>query len=132
MTLPLLIREMLPEERSMVLSDWKKGLWDERPDWGRALQSDEWWALVNHAIDCISLPTAKVWMVCHQREPNVPLCWVAVRDGSFLHMHARVSIRDEPELAARLERTLLDHAQGRPAPFNPFRELKLLKSKEAA
>jgi hypothetical protein len=99
MSLPILIRGMLPAERSMVLSDWKKGLWDSRPDWGRALHSDEWWALVNHVIDTISLPSAEVWMACHESEPDVPLCWVAVRDGGFLHMHARISVSAEPELA---------------------------------
>ncbi len=109
----------------MVLSDWKKELWDSRPDWGRSLQSEEWWALVNHVIDSISLPSADVWMACHRNEARVPLCWVAVRDGAFLHMHARFSVAQEPELAARLERTLTEHAQGRPAPFNPFMELKL-------
>lgn len=128
MTLPLLIREMLPEEQNLVKSDWKKGLWDLRPDWGRALHSDEWWALVNHVIDRVTLPSVTVYMACHRDEPQVPLCWIAVRDGGFLHMHARISVQKEPELAARLERALLEHpslgAQGRPAPFNPFQELK--------
>lgn len=127
MTLPILIREMLPEENSMVLSDWKKGLWDARPDWGRALQSDEWWALINHVIDRVSLPSCAVWMACHRDEPTVPLCWVAVRDGAFLHMHARSSVHREPELAAEIERDLLAHdavgAQGRLS-FNPYLELK--------
>lgn len=123
-TLPLVIRALRPEERSMILSDWKKDLWEARPAWGQSLRSDEWWALVNHVIDRITLPSAAVWIGCHRDEPIVPLCWAAARDGAFLHMHARVSVHEQPDLAARLEQELLAHAQGRPAVFNPFLELK--------
>jgi hypothetical protein len=138
-TLPLLVREMLPEERSLVLSDWKRDLWDAliddrkegTPNWGLSLQSEEWWALVNHVLDRITLPSATVWMACHRDEPNVPLCWVAARDGMHLDSHSRVSVRDEPELAAYLQRSLWEHAMpksrfgiGGRAAFNPFLELK--------
>lgn len=122
--LALLIREMTADERPMVLSDWKRGLWDERPAWGRALHSEEWWALINHVIDGITLPSVTVWMACHRRTPDVPLCWAAVRRSEALHMYARSSVRETPELAAFLHRSLLDHARARAAPFNPFQELK--------
>lgn len=118
---------MRPAERSMVLSDWKKSLWDERPGWGRALHSDEWWALVNYVIDRISLPSAAVWMACHVDEPDVPLCWAAVRDWVFLYLHARPSVRMEPELAAFIELSLRSHVHGESKPFNPFHELKRLE-----
>lgn len=124
MTLPLLIREMLPEEKPMVLSDWKKDLKEADPPWGKNIPWEEWWALINHVVDRITLPSATVLMACHRNEPSVPLCWVAVRDGLFLHMHARTSIREDPELAVHLEKALLSHAQGRPEPYNPFMELK--------
>lgn len=121
---PVLVREMQPSERSMVLSDWKRSLWDAHPSWGRALLSDEWWALVNFVIDRLTFQKCKVWVVCHLKEPSVPLGWVATREGVTLHSHARAAVRDEPELAAYLERTLLEHAQSRPGTFNPFQELK--------
>lgn len=120
----LLIREMLPSERGLVLSDWKKDLWDDRPDWGRALHSDEWWALMNHVLDTITLPSSTVWMACHRDEEIVPLCWLAERGGVVLHMHASASARKDTELAARLERSLTEHACAIPGAFNPFIELK--------
>lgn len=115
----------------MVLSDWKKDLWDARPDWGRSLHSDEWWALVNHVIDHVTFPSADVWTGCHQSEPTVPLCWLAVRGVQLLHKHARISVSEHPELAARLERELTEHTACISAPFNPFMELKLSKATPA-
>lgn len=115
----------------MVLSDWKKSLWDSRPDWGRGIHSDEWWALVNYVIDRITLPSSRVFMACHPSEPVVPLGWIAVREDFCLASHSRKSVNDEPELAAHLERSLWEHALpssvfgiGRRAHFNPFTELK--------
>ena len=125
MTLPVLVREMLPSERSMVKSDWKKDLWDAKPAWGRALQSEEWWALVNHVVDGITLPTCEVWMACHRNEPSVALCWAARRKDKLLHMHAVEHVRREPELAASLERDLRAHLTTGPEwTWNPFLELK--------
>lgn len=124
-TIPLLVREMLPEERSMVLSDWKKDLWDAKPTWGAHMYSSEWWAIVNHVMDNITLPSVVVLMACHRNEGSVPLCWLASRSGVIVHMHARVSVREEPELAAYLEMALRAHCGAiEPEPFNPFAEMK--------
>jgi hypothetical protein len=125
-TLPILIREMACEEMPLVLSDWKKDLWDARPAWGRALRSEEWWALVNHVIDHVTLPSATVWMACHRNEPSVPLSWMAARDGKRLHAHARISIHQEPELAASLYKALIEYTPKWDIldAFNPFLELK--------
>jgi hypothetical protein len=124
----LLIREMRPEEHGLVLSDWKRNLWDEHPDWGRSLQSDEWWALVNHVLDTVTLPGCTVTMACHRDEESIPLAWLAARGTFILHMHATSNVRRDAELAARLERALLSHSGGEVAPFNPFMELKLRRT----
>lgn len=120
--IPLLVRDMLPEEKSMVLSDWKKDLWESKPLWGLALHSAEWWALVNHVIDRFTLPSSHVRMACHRSEVSVPLAWVANRDNAVLHTHATRSVLAEPDLAAFIERTLLDGQER--AQLNPFLELK--------
>jgi hypothetical protein len=122
LSLPTLVREMLPEERSLVLSDWKKDLKDARPEWGAALRWDEWWALVNHVIDRLALPSARVYVICHRDEERIPLAWAAVRDGAVLHLHAAAAVLADPELAARLETQLT--APYLKARFNPFEELK--------
>lgn len=125
MTLPLLVRPMLQSERAMVLSDWKRGLWDERPSWGRALHSDEWWSLVNFVMDAITLPSCEVRMICHTDEGSVPLGWAAMRAGRVLRLHAKASVQASPELAARLERKLLESVASPVAEtFNPFMELR--------
>lgn len=121
---PVLRREMLSSERAMVLADWKKDLWDERPSWGAGLQSPEWWALVNHVIDTITLPSCTVWMICHREDELVPLCWAAVRNGKFVHMHASIGVRRDPELGAWLERLLVDETMAGYAHFNPFLEMR--------
>jgi hypothetical protein len=124
--MPVFVREMLPEEQAMVCSDWKKDLRDEGPAWGKALHGDEWWALVNFVINRVTVPTSVVLMVCHTNEPSVPLAWLATRDRLILHTYARVSVREDPELAAFLERTLREHsgAHTDALDFNPFLELK--------
>jgi hypothetical protein len=122
--IPLLIRDMLPEEKSLILSDWKKDLWEQRPAWGRALHSEEWWALINHVVDRITLPTSSVLVAASRNEPDFGICWLAYREG-VLHLHATKDVLREPELAAYLERALRDHAQREDAPYNPFLELKL-------
>jgi hypothetical protein len=121
--IPSLVREMLPEERSMVLSDWKKDLRDDNPPWGTALRAEEWWALVNHVLDNHTLPSVAVWMACHRNEPDIALCWLASRAG-ILHMHATKDVMREPTVAAHLHRLLLDHVGEEPITFNPFLELK--------
>lgn len=125
MTLPTLIRTMRDSERSMVKSDWKRNLRDAKPAWGRALQAEEWWALVNFVVDHISLPSCQVWMLCHQNEPSVALCWAALRDQGLIHMHApEKMLTEEPELAAHLERELTARLDAQPTDWNPFLELK--------
>jgi hypothetical protein len=120
----LLVRVMAPSEEPMVKSDWKKDVREAHPQWGASLYLEEWWALVNHVVDTISLPTSEVWMACHRSEPEVPLAWLAVRKGEVLHRHARAAVQREPELAARLELALLEHTRGQVADWNPFLELK--------
>lgn len=121
--IPLLVRDMLPEEKSMVLSDWKRDLRDQKPAWGLSLQAPEWWALVNHVIDRHTLPSASVLVACHRNEPSFGLCWLAYRRG-VLHLHATKDVMREPDLAAYLERSLRDHAPKGVEEFNPFLELK--------
>ncbi len=123
--IPLLIRPMNPGERPLVLSAWKRDLADASwRDWGAGLQPPEWWALVNHVVDRISLPTATVMMACHEDEPEVPLAWMAVRSLAILHQHARASVHDEPHLAARLYQELATRTGALPHRWNPFLEMK--------
>lgn len=128
MSLPLLIRPMLPAERNMILKAWKQDLWDARPSWGRGLHSEEWWTLVNYTVDEVTFPSAQSLVVCHEHEPMVPLCWAVTREGRFLHMHAVAAVHAEPELAARLEQILHERQPVRVAvDFNPFHELERVR-----
>ncbi len=120
----LVRRDMSPEERNMVLSDWKKDLSDRRPPWGVRLRADEWWALVNYTVDQITLPSSRVHIGVHKNHPEVPLCWASVRDSQVLHLHARSSIHQStPVLLAHLQRELLGEMEWDPDLFNPFKEL---------
>lgn len=120
----ILLRLMLPEERPMVLASWKSDLWAAKPAWGASLRSPEWWALVNHVIDTVSLPSADVWVLCHRDQPTIPLAWAAKREGKTLHAWCASSVRKDLELAAHLERKIHDHVPGEPLDWNPFLELR--------
>jgi hypothetical protein len=125
--IPVLVRPMLAAERSMVLKDWKKDVAELRSEtrtWGAGLQGDEFWILLNYVIDNVSLPTAAVWMACNESEPNIPLAWMAVRHLGILHQHAKPSVHAEPELAAYINRRLVERTGGLESDWNPFLELK--------
>lgn len=135
-TLPLVVRLMANSEISMVLSDWKKELFRERKNrgWGKGLEDRDYWALINHVLDRITLPSCAIYIGVHEKEPSTPCCWAAVRSlpphtGSFeiLFLYARQSIGHDPELAAALERSLLEKLPSgaeRLRSFNPFLELR--------
>lgn len=156
--LPLVIRAMAPHELVMVLANWKSDIerryvecfrhrFELPPDkcthaecshptktealaqWGLGMNRDEFWALVNHAVERISLPSSVVYIGCHPGEDQTPLCWASVREGQILHLYARKSIREEPELAATMEREFLSMIEERIGPtvrahYNPFQELR--------
>lgn len=130
MTLPLLVREMAPSELPMVLSNWKKELRHERHrrGWGRGLEERDFWCLVNHVIDRITLPSSSIFVGCHEDEPETPCCWAARRGEEILFLYARQSVGHDAELAATLERSLLSHpllaGSERIRAFNPFLELR--------
>lgn len=125
-------------EISMVLSNWKKELLEQRRahGWSRGLEERDYWALVNHVLDRITLPLCTVFVGHHVNDEETPMCWVAVRRINGLQTHevvylyARKSVREDPELAASLERALLyEVSRVRPLaderrPFNPFLELR--------
>ena len=130
---------MEPSESAMVLSNWKKELWEQRRErgWSRGLEERDYWALVNHVLDKITLPACDVVMGCHFSDPETPMCWVAFRRVPGLHireivyLYARKSVRQDPALAAGLERQLLfeiEHTDilfaAERRPFNPFLELR--------
>lgn len=114
MSFPLLIRKMAPSETAMVLSNWKHAIRERRHEhYGphHALVDRDFWCLANYVIDRITFPSCQVFVGCHEKEPETPCCWIAVRgsgeDGcEILEMYARRIVRDDPELAASLEREL--------------------------
>jgi hypothetical protein len=120
---------MQPAETNMVLSDWKKELFDQRANfpWLKPLRKSDLWDLLNHVLDRITLPSSKVVVGCHESSEDVPLCWAAIRDGELLMMYARQSLRRDAELACAIEKEfrayivpVTDHREH----FNPFEELK--------
>jgi len=54
----LTIREMHESETAMVLSNWKKELFEQRGTrgWSRNIEERDYWCLVNHVPDLITLP----------------------------------------------------------------------------
>ncbi len=136
MTLPLLVRPMATSEVPMVLGNWKAEL---RADartrrWGRGLEERDFWCLVNHVLDRITLPACRVFVGCHEDEPDVPVCWVALRrppglsTWAVVYLYVRQGLREDVELCAGLERELIARID-RPIlpdrrPFNPFLELR--------
>jgi hypothetical protein len=130
---------MSASERQFVLASWKHDLNERRARevWGKGLRQADFWLLVNHVLDFITLPTSEVWMGCHPSHPETPECWMAIRrskglsDWQILYAYARVPIRSDPELGAALHRELVSFLSAErhfpssePIAFNPFKELK--------
>lgn len=121
----------------MVLANWKEDLYHSRiaTRWGRELGARDFWCLANHVIDRITYPSCEIWIGCHVDEPETPICWVATRripalqQHAIVYLYARQQLREDPELAIMLERTLLyEVSQHRPLAaerrrFNPYLEL---------
>jgi hypothetical protein len=125
MSLPFDLRPMAPEERSLVLSDWKKDLEHRRRDgYGphQSLLKRDFWCLANFVVDKITFPSAEIIMGCYETTPETPLFWIALRSPDVnsptyptselpmrevLHIRACKSIGDDAALAASLERELL-------------------------
>ena len=113
----------------MVLSNWKHELLGKRTTegWGRGMTERDYYCLVNHVLDNVTLPSCEIFVGCHEDEPATPCCWVAVRDSEILFMYARKRFAEDPELAASLERTLLARLPMKAIKirsFNPFLELR--------
>ncbi len=137
MTLPLAVRSLRDSERNMCLANWKKDLSEARAwgSWGAGLGQRNYWCLINHVLDRITLPSCDVWVGCHTNDPETPICWVATRRIEGLQLHAivylyvRQQLRDDPELAITLERALLSEVETHHPlaterrPYNPFLEL---------
>lgn len=137
MTLPLIVRPLAASEESMLLAAWKKDLYDERfrMRWGRWLDGECFWLLVNDVLERVSLPSSHVLVGCYETEPHLPLCWMVIRAAKrvprlhdVLYMSTRHEIHKDPPLAAALQREFLavverTHPLAPRAPFNPFQEL---------
>jgi hypothetical protein len=121
----------------MLLSAWKMDLSDGRfkSSWGRGLDGESFWALVNYVIDKVTLPSCDVFVGCSLSEPGTPLCWTAVRKlkglstYEMVYLGARKSVMNDAALAAVMETTLLSEIEKiRPITkrrtLNPFTELK--------
>ncbi len=119
---------MLPTERNMVLSDWKRDLFEIRREfpWSVGRKTDLW-CLLNFVIDNITLPSCTIIVGGHPDSMEVPMCWAATRDQSIIMMYARPSVREDRELAFNLEKAFLHElapAVDQREHFNPFQELK--------
>lgn len=136
MSLPLLVRPMAPSETNLVLAAWKTRLYADRFRWrwGRQLDGEHFWLLVNHVLDRLTLPSSQVLVGCYETEQNTPICWMAVRRRKSQPLHdvlyadARPAIRDDLPLAAALEREFTALVErmcplGERLTFNPFQEL---------
>lgn len=125
--LALLVRPMLREEASMVLSDWKKEIVEQRRSqaWSSGILVSDLWRLLNHVLDQHTLPTCKVVVGCHPTDSSVPLCWAAIRKDDVLMTYVRRGIRKDPELSYSLEREFLRQLPATKTGdiFNPFKEL---------
>jgi len=139
MSLPLLVRPLAQSEMSLVLAAWKKSLYEERfrERWGRFLDGECFWLLVNYVIECVTIPSSKLLVGCYETEPQTPLCWIAIRPNrrvpvkhDVLYLDTRHEIRKDAPLAAALHlefTSIIDRAHAlmpEPRPhFNPFKEL---------
>jgi len=127
MSLPLVTRPMLPSERNMVIANWKQDLANPGGTraWGNGLTTPEFWAIVDHVIEKISYPSCEFTMVCHEYVRETPMAWAATRDRQILHMYARTELRKDTELAAVVQKFMLESLRPRePVDFNPIMELK--------
>ncbi len=129
---------MAAAELALVAKAWKMDLyerWNDRDT--HDLRDKDWWAVCNHVINRITLPSSEPYVGCHPSEPTTPLCWMVVRrtvglsSYEILYLGARRGLPSkEPELAATLERTLVAAvSQGRVIaadrrPLNLFQELR--------
>lgn len=134
----LTIRAMREAETSMVLSNWKKELFEHRGErgWSRNIEERDYWCLVNYVLDRITLPSCLVFVGHHLIDEETPMCWVAARrikglqTYEVVYLYARKSVRGDPELAASLERALLYEVSricplaDERRPYNPFLELR--------
>lgn len=133
------VRAASASEVGMVRANWKHELNAQRPErkWSRGLTDRDFWCLVNHALDRITLPECELYVGFHATDPEAtPLCWVAVRripallTWEVVYLYARASVRADPELAVTLERELLSRVHAihplatERRPFNPFLELR--------
>lgn len=128
MSLPLIVRPMVDGEAPMVLSAWKNDLYDSEyisRRLNKALTRRDFWNLVNHVVDRVSFPSAKVWVGCAESEPEVVLCWAAVRNRILLHSYAKRSLREDPSLSFTLQQELFSRVDNpKEQPFNLFEELR--------
>lgn len=127
--LPLVVRGPTDGEITMVLANWKRELFEERVHraWGRGLRDQDYWRLVNHILDRITLPSARIFIGAHPENEGTPMIWIAVRDGLLLFSYARRSLRKDPALVERLESAMLKLipvVACRVHDFDPFRELE--------
>jgi len=126
---PLVVRGPTPDEIPMVLANWKQELLQERlrRGWGKGLREQDYWRLVNHVIDRITLPQSSVYIGAHPDNAGTPLMWMAVRDGVMLYSYARRSITSDRPLAEKMESAMLAQLPVvaiRIHDFDPFRELE--------
>jgi hypothetical protein len=125
----LSVREAARDEWPMVLSNWKRDLFDQRfrKPWGRGLRDQDYWRLMNHVLDRITFPSVSTFVATHQMEPEVVLAWVAVRDGLLIYTYARRKLRETALLADAVIQDVLEKlpvAAIRAREFNPYEELE--------
>ncbi len=135
-SLALFVRKMATTETKMVLANWKGSMVEAfRRSPVRKLREWEFWALANHVIDKITLPSCTVFVGCAPAELLTPLCWAAVRkrkngeDYEVVYLYARNRVKADDALAASVQRELLANVSkalpitGEPVTFNLFKEL---------
>lgn len=136
--IPLLVRKLEPHEHGFVVATWKRDLEEqsERAPWRRGMTNINFWRLVNHAVDKVSIPSSSIFVGCHPEATDTPLCWIAVRKFAGLstyetvYLYVRGRVRKDPELAANLQHRFV-HEVGRiignvvleMRSYNPFKEL---------
>ena len=125
MSPPVLVRDLLPTERSLVLSDWKRDIASSSHTWKRSLTSEEFWSVLDNVVEKITFPSCMVSVACHDHTPDTPMGWAAHRDGEILHLHCRRRLLySDAELAAWLHRHLEAAIGGVVVTYNPLLELR--------